>query len=166
MRGHDHSRPGVRVQDHTSRLFNTPDNDLGHVITRIQRIGSDLLVGQDIQWECAAPPDLDRIKLTTEQCLQIYLIFKEALRNIARHARCSTVSLSVSIERQSLEVKIHDNGCGLIGKLMCQSAIHRRSGGGLRNIQSRAAELGGSLEIASAVGWGTRLTLTLPIDAR
>jgi signal transduction histidine kinase len=160
----DHVKSGDHYRYDTARLFHPPDNDLKNVIHCIQRIAGDLLADQGIRWEFAAPPDLDRINLTSEQCRQLYLIFKEAIRNIARHARCSTVSLSVSIKGRWLEVKIHDDGCSLIGKLLCQSSVHKRDGGGLRKIQMRAAELGGALEIASAFDWGTRLTLTLPLD--
>jgi hypothetical protein len=164
LKEEENSKTDDHLKDEAERLFNPPDNDLKNVIHCIMRFGSDLFTGQDIRWELAAPPDLDQIHLKTEQCRQLYLIFKEALQNIARHAGCSAVSLSVSIRGQWLEVKIHDNGSGLIGKLMCQSTIRRRSGGELRNIQTRAAELGGALEIASAYEWGTRLTLTLPLD--
>jgi len=145
-------------------LFDPPDNSLRNVVLGIQQFASDILVAQGVQWELTAPPDLDRIKLTTEQCRHVFMIFQEALQNIVRHSRCSTVSFSVSIGLQKLEVKIHDNGRGLIGQLLRNSAIHMRSGGGLRNIQMWAEKLEGALEIASAYKWGTSLTLTLPLN--
>jgi hypothetical protein len=144
--------------------FDPPDNCLKNVVLRIQQFAGDMLVAQGVRWELATPSELDQINLSAEQCLHLFLIFKEAIQNIARHAGCSTVSAEVSVRKQLLEVKIHDNGCGLIGKLLGKSTIHRRSGGGLNKIRRRVAEMGGALEIASALGWGTRLTLTFPLN--
>ncbi len=131
----------------------------------VQQFGADLLTPQDVKLEVTAPPDLDRVKLTTEQCHHLVLIFKEALRNIAVHAHCSTACLAVSIADQRLEIEIHDDGSSLIGKLLCKPATFRRSGGGLRDAQMRAVSMGGVLEITSALGWGTRLRLTIPLNA-
>ncbi len=157
-------RSNQHLWSYTARSFDLLHNNLENVIARFRQLAADLFQAQDIQMQLSVPPDLERINLTAEQCHHLILILEEALQNIAAHAYCSTVSIAFSIEGRRLEVKIHDNGSGLIGKLLCKPAILRRRGGGLRDVQVRVAELGWALEIASAPGWGTGLTLKLPLQ--
>jgi signal transduction histidine kinase len=91
------------------------------------------------------------------------LIFKEALNNIARHAHCATVALNISVTRRRLLAELRDDGRGLAGDPQHEGSVNGRGGNGLGNMQARAAELGGALEIASTPGRGTRLTLTIPL---
>lgn len=142
-------------------------DDLKNVVLRIRQFAADVLESQDIRWDFTLPSEPERIKLTPEQRRHIFLIFKEALNNIARHARCANVALSVSVTRRRLLAEIRDDGHGLAGnppgELAGEPGANGYGGNGLRNMQARAAELGGTLEIASTPGQGTRLILTIPL---
>ena len=141
-------------------------DDLKNLVLRVRQFAADVLEPQGIAWEFTAPPDLERIKLSPEQRRHLYLIFKEALNNIARHARCASAALSISIAHHRLLIVILDDGCGLNDKPSDKPSTNGRGGrggNGLQNMKARALELGGALEIDSALGQGMRLTLTIPL---
>ena len=90
---------------------------------------------------------------------QLLGIASEALSNLVRHAQASraTVGLTLGEGGHIAELWIEDNGIGFdpsrVGKLGHQ---------GLANTRERAAEIGGSLVIASKPGSGTRVTVVVP----
>ena len=79
---------------------------------------------------------------------------REALSNAARHAAASRVEVLVVVRDDELVLHVIDNGVGL-------GPSTRRSG--LRNLASRAEQLGGSLSIETAPGAGTHLTWRVPL---
>jgi signal transduction histidine kinase len=81
-------------------------------------------------------------------------VLGEALTNVARHAKASHVDVSLRATAEEVVLTVADDGVGM-------SPNGRRSG--LRNIAQRAEELGGTLELDSAPGQGTRLTWRVPI---
>lgn len=96
-----------------------------------------------------APPVLEAV------CQIAY----EAVSNVARHARASTVRISAHELDSQFQLTVEDDGCGfLVGHV-------DHEGLGLRNIQQRARIHGGRVKISSAPGCGTRITLTLPLPA-
>jgi len=103
----------------------------------------------------AAPPDI-----RAEARLQLLQIAREALSNIARHAKASRASVGISVEGPVVRLVVADNGRGFDPNLP-RDAGHQ----GLRNMADRAAELGGELVIESAPGAGTRIIVRLPLAA-
>ena len=87
----------------------------------------------------------------------LYRIAQEALANVYRHGRASEISLRLAFGEGSVRLEVSDNGVGFAAG--DEQAL---SGRGLRNMRQRAAELGGTLDIASAPGQGTRIAVTIP----
>jgi signal transduction histidine kinase len=138
-------------------------DDLSNVILRISALASEVLEGQGITCEIQTPPEPEKVKLTPEQRRHLYLIFKEAFINIVRHADCTSASLIITVADHRLVAEIRDDGCGFAEATPREGVRPSRGGHGLENMQARAAELGGQLQIESAPGQGTRLTLTVPL---
>lgn len=139
-------------------------DDLSNVVFRVRQFASDLLEPQRIKLDFQAPPDLEKIKLNPEQRRHLFLIFKEAINNIALHAECSSVTLSISVSHSRLIVEIRDDGRGFSDVAATEAPTDGRAGGhGLENMQSRAAQLGGHLSVDSSPGHGTCLKLMVPI---
>ena len=92
--------------------------------------------------------------VTAEVAEHVLATVREALSNAARHARASRVEVSVALRARTLQVVVEDDGVGL-------PADCARSG--LRNLASRAAELGGELRLDSGRLEGTRLTWEVPV---
>jgi ligand-binding sensor domain-containing protein/signal transduction histidine kinase len=93
--------------------------------------------------------DLDRRR-------DLFLIYKEALTNIAKHAQCTNVQIVLRREHGLLKLRIADDGIGF------DVERSKRQGNGLGNLRQRAEKIGGHLAIESAIGKGTKVEVTLP----
>ena len=101
----------------------------------------------------------------TERRLDAYLeamIFRavqELLGNSVRHSQAGTIRLQVDLGRDLARISVDDDGKGFDPESL-------KSGGnlGLKLIEERAEMLGGSFEIDTAAGKGTRVTFTVPIS--
>ncbi|WP_208619017.1 sensor histidine kinase, partial [Streptomyces hygroscopicus] len=79
----------------------------------------------------------------------------EALTNTARHARATSVDVTVEVTGTELRLEVADNGCGV------NPAVTRRSG--LANLRHRAEELGGSFSLRPNEPTGTIVEWTAPL---
>ena len=84
-----------------------------------------------------------------------YFVCSEALVNIEKHAGASRVRVSVSRDRHVVRVVVEDDGMG---------GADPDRGSGLRGLADRVETLGGTFEVKSARGQGTRLTAEIPLD--
>jgi signal transduction histidine kinase len=85
---------------------------------------------------------------------QVFLIFKEAVHNAARHANCSSVEIEIKMERNGMALTVQDNGTGF-------DTGSDSDGHGLASMRTRARNLNGNVEISSGTR-GTMVTLTVP----
>jgi signal transduction histidine kinase len=83
---------------------------------------------------------------------ELYHITIEALNNTLKHAGASRVSVCLCSNQDRFELKITDDGCGF-------DPAQAHSGLGLRSMRERVECLDGSLEILSAPGAGTQVTV-------
>jgi signal transduction histidine kinase len=99
-------------------------------------------------------PGLDT--LDTEKQLQIYRIVQEALTNVEKHAQATMAAVTVQIPGPEIHIGISDDGKGF--NPPGNSSMTQ----GIRGMKSRAAILGGTLEIVSEPGQGTMIQLRIP----
>jgi signal transduction histidine kinase len=85
-----------------------------------------------------------------------YRIAQEALMNVARHAQAKACHIRLALDDDCLQLEITDDGLGLTET--------RTPGVGLRSMQERAAELGGTCVIEAAPDGGTKVMAKLPIS--
>ena len=98
----------------------------------------------------------DRLPLEFKR--DIFLIYKEALNNIVRHAGANAVEIEIDCKRNRLQMRIADNGQGF------NNLDHEfREGNGLRNLRMRAQAIGGSLKVRSSLNEGTTVQLMVPM---
>ncbi|QHT66686.1 hypothetical protein GXP67_08445 [Rhodocytophaga rosea] len=138
--------------------INPKNDDLSHLTARMTRYASELLEAKGIAYKMNAPDYYGQVKLSMEQRRDFYLIFKEALNNLAKYAQCSQAWVEISLQRHCLQLVIRDNGIGFEPHLYTER-------NGLRNMRKRAENLKGTLLIQSAPGEGTMLQLSFPISA-
>jgi hypothetical protein len=86
----------------------------------------------------------------------LYLIYKECLQNVVKHARATVVDIRLAEEGDRLCLSISDNGVGF-------DETNIKLGNGLRNMHNRATRIGGTMEIHSKLQQGTTLKLTVKI---
>ncbi|MET8145715.1 GAF domain-containing protein [Sphaerisporangium sp. NPDC005288] len=85
---------------------------------------------------------------------QVLAVLSESLSNVVRHAKATRAEVVARTRDDRLTLIVEDNGVGLSGG-------GRRSG--LRNLEERAAGLGGTFELDAPAGGGTRLTWSVPL---
>lgn len=94
-----------------------------------------------------------------EQTAEVINIVREAISNSLRHSKAQTLVVRIQRGDDAVALAVQDDGTGF------DFAAGDKRGHGLENIRSRAEALGGSLQIVSTPGKGTRVSLTLPIIA-
>ena len=90
----------------------------------------------------------------------LYLIFKEAVNNAAKHAQATEVVASFAHDNNRLRMTIIDNGKGLDAD---GSASGTMGGNGLRNMRARAAEMKADLRFSGSPEQGTTIDLVVPL---
>jgi two-component system NarL family sensor kinase len=88
----------------------------------------------------------------------IFRTVQEGLRNAAKHSHARHVDVTVEVGRDRAEAVVADNGRGFAGQP--DGAEHM----GLRMLEDLAADAGGTLQVVSVPGQGTRLTLEVPLS--
>jgi signal transduction histidine kinase len=86
----------------------------------------------------------------------VYRVVQEAIHNCEKHAAPTRVRISIRQQPGQLSVDVEDNGRGF-------DAASRPGGLGILGMRERAAMLGGTLDVGSALGRGTKVTLRLPL---
>ena len=93
----------------------------------------------------------------------LYRIVQEALTNAARHAHATHVEVRIRLEPQAIGCSVADDGVGFDAAAVL--APGGRHGLGLVGIRERLDPIGGALQVTSAPGAGTRLSVTVPLEA-
>lgn len=121
-----------------------------------------------LEWYCEASeaqtgirvvfrhPNLD-LRFSQNAELLIYRIVREAFNNTYQHGEADLICIDLGYQDGRLTLIISDNGCGF-------DPAKATDGVGLLCMRERAMILGGTLDIASAPGKGTRITLTCPLE--
>ena len=98
-------------------------------------------------------------KVSDRVATAAYRIAQEALTNVARHSKASRVDVSLRAEGEILTLSVEDDGRGFDLRELPESV-----GLGVVGMRERAELIGGTLEIRSRPGEGTRVHLKVPVD--
>ena len=85
---------------------------------------------------------------------------RELLFNVVKHAEASSATVRVSQNEHEITVDVTDDGVGFAAG----EVVGRKAGFGLFSVRERLGLIGGSLDIESADGEGTRARITCPVD--
>lgn len=120
------------------------------------RIASQLRSDDRIHWSERIELGADPLGSRRER--QLYLIIREAISNVRRHSAAKRASLTLVRRGDVLELEVADDGQGFDRERVPERSV------GLRSMEERVADLGGSMIIDTAAGQGTRLRATFPLD--
>lgn len=137
-----------------------PEQDrLADLYHRMRRFASDLFGSNGVRIQFCGPGEERNPELSAEMRRQIFLIFKESLRNIARHSGCTEVAIDFRLEKGWLGLTVKDNGHGF-------DLARAGAGHGLASMEQRAKRLGGQLMVDSMPGEGTVICIVAPLTDR
>jgi len=134
------------------------DGDLAAILGNVRHRmrGAIEHSGVCFRWQVGELPQLS--SLTPGAVLVIQRIVLEALTNSLRHASARVVTVTTQLDGSWLQIGVSDDGIGFDEATIVP-------GRGLQNLRQRARGLGGTVEICSARGAGTRVILRLPCEA-
>jgi signal transduction histidine kinase len=134
--------------------LNRADNSsLQDLRLRMQETAKAMLTGLVLQFPFEEKDAARRLSLAAKR--QLFLIFKEAIHNVLKHANATRVEIRLAAGRDHLVMTVHDNGRGF-------NAQAASSGTGMSSMRDRAETLHGNLEIDSQPGQGVTLTVRVP----
>ena len=156
-----------KISDNTSKISENisdiiwsmkPNGDFSlSPAARIKNIVSDVLGPTDIKYEVNADAKLDA-QISCIICRKnLILIVKEAINNILKYSGAKQVSISLLPINDKAVLTIKDDGKGM----NVEDCI--RKGNGLGNMKRRTEEIGGELQIISAINEGTTIVSKFPV---
>jgi len=102
--------------------------------------------------------DIDEYEFSGVDKMHVVNIVKEALNNAMKHAQASLVRVSWRCEEGWHELTVRDDGRGFTA-----NTVDGSRGSGLDIMEERVSLLGGHLEVDSALGEYTQITLRFPV---
>jgi PAS domain S-box-containing protein len=98
------------------------------------------------------------ITLSPEKSTAVFRIFQEILTNVARHAHASRVEVRLTVQGGHLNLKVSDNGRGIV-----EDKVTGAASLGLLGMRERAMIFGGQVNVVGAEGRGTTVTVCIPL---
>jgi len=136
---------------------------LSDLAQRMREFAGDVFTPREIEFSFRAPAGGLEIRLEADVRRQLYLIFKEAVNNAARHSQCTLVEIELDVAQGRLLLHVRDNGRGFDPN---GEAATGRNGNGIASMRARARALGGELEIIPQANQGMAVKLNLPLSPR
>ncbi|MEZ4870373.1 MAG: response regulator [Caldilineaceae bacterium] len=93
----------------------------------------------------------------------LYRVLQEALTNVARHAEATHVLIQLQTTKESVALRVVDDGCGFdVGQSLAQSELG--GGMGLLSMRERVTLLGGSFVVEAQPGAGAKVCVEIPLE--
>lgn len=137
------SRKIVSSLDDIVWSIDARNDTLGDLTDRMQDYINNVLPHKEVSYQFE---DINMAeKLTVSMKENLYLIFKEAINNIAKHSNASKVEVVLKNENGTFDLYIHDNGKGTVPE--------KKTGHGLRNMKMRAKRINADISFENKDGF-------------
>lgn len=156
------NRIGEEVQHSSQALddivwsININNDTIEQTVARMRRYVAELFEAANIGYTIQLDDNLGKKKLNMEQRRDFFLVFKEVINNISKHADATNVFIRVWLDKQYLFLEVRDDGKGFDPR----SVTHRN---GIKNMNNRIRKWKGSIRFESAPGQGSQILVQLPV---
>lgn len=127
-----------------------------NVLQRMNQFASEMADTKNIGLNLKSDESLSDTRLTMKYRKNLYLFFKEAINNAAKHSEAKNISVGIFKKEHHIELMIKDDGKGFDTNLAS-------NGIGMSSLKRRAEELNGYFKIQSQPGKGTKIWLVFKI---
>ncbi len=135
-----------------------PENDnLYRLMQRMEEFSYPIAEAKEIELVFLMDKSIYDIKTDMVKRKNLFLVFKEAFNNAVKYSNAGNIEVAFKLKQKKiLMMQITDNGCGFDHEKI-------KPGNGLKNMEKRAAEIKGKLQVESAVGSGTSVNIVCKI---
>ncbi len=131
-----------------------PENDrFKNILQRMRTFASGILEAKHIDLKFEASSALSGLKLSMDKRKNLYLLFKEAVNNVAKYSAGKNCTIKLWLEGKILNMEIADDGIGF-------DMNDHIGGNGLLNMRKRSEEMNGEVSIHSIKENGTTIQLS------
>lgn len=137
--------------------INPQYDDLDNLFIRMKRYAADMFDGKNIAARLTFPDNTANLTMQMDQRRDFYLIFKEAVNNLAKYSKATEAIVEIAHDRDAISLIVSDNGRGF-------DMQTTRLGNGIQNMRQRAEKWRGRLDVKSSSGKGTQIQLAMEIS--
>jgi signal transduction histidine kinase len=148
----DNSTRMMEAMDDIVWSINPMNDSMQKVTARMREFATGVLEAKNIDYTFKVDEAVNELKLDMEARRDLFLLFKEAINNLAKYSNCTNADIDIRVAKSFLSMRIYDNGVGF-------RIDEADSGNGLINMKKRAQSLKGTLKIESEINAGTVVTL-------
>ncbi|HVG12084.1 MAG TPA: triple tyrosine motif-containing protein [Flavisolibacter sp.] len=152
----DYTQQSMQAMNDIVWMINTRNDRFENIMVRMRTLAAEFAEASDCELHLDFDERLTHVKLNMEERKNFYLIYKEAVNNIAKYAGCKSVWVDMKLDANIVTLKIRDNGKGF-------DVANTNNGNGMFNMNKRAQMLKGALTVVSTVGEGTTLQLKFKV---
>ena len=149
------SRQAIELMNDIVWSINPKNDRMDMIIIRIRQYASEMLEAANISFSIEMDEECKNLNLPVEKKKEFYLIFKEAINNLAKYSGAQKANIQLKYNNRILTLIISDNGKGF-------DTSEKFQGNGLKNMKARAGQLKGKFSIISLPHEGTIVTLNIP----
>ena len=175
LRGISDEIPKGGPADHLNHL----EDLTGHALDELQRLIAglrpshldDLGLSAALRWYAGEVEERSPVSVRVEiegdepsmpslVKVGLFRVSQEALTNVVKHASADEALVRVAYREREIELEVADDGLGF------DAPGADRPSWGLVGMQERVALMGGEFDLSSRIGEGTRISVTVPLDAK
>ncbi|HYV91173.1 MAG TPA: tetratricopeptide repeat protein, partial [Chitinophagales bacterium] len=138
--------------------MNAKNDTMENLFSYIHTYALDYFENQDIKLQISLPEKTPDIVMSGMMRRNIFLVVKESLNNITKHAHATEVSMKIELNGSGVNINFLDNGKGF------EMEKTRKFGNGLKNMESRMTDINGTFRIESVPGKGAKTFISFPLS--
>ena len=145
---------------HTAAALHPSELEKVGLVKSLERYANSF--EQDTGIRCQFKEDGSILRMEAATELGIYRVLQEALSNVRKHSRATSVLMEISLRRGAILASVGDNGIGFdMNDRRATGSAHL----GIAGMEERARMLRGNLAVHSASRMGTQVDLTMPLTS-
>jgi PAS domain S-box-containing protein len=149
------SREGISEIRCFLQSLDTREMSWRTLAAELRNLGTSMLEPHTISFDLKSVMEEDHGQPGSLLWINLIKIYKETLTNVVKHAKATSVTVTLQVLAHRILLAIQDNGSG--------GEVRQGKGRGLANMQRRASELGGTVDVSSAQGTRVLVEIPLPI---
>ncbi len=154
------ARDTTRALDEIVWTVNPANDTLDGLVNYLCKYAQEYLAVAGLRYRLEVPADLPVLPISPELRHNVFLVAKEALNNVVKHAHAASAHLRLHLEPGRFTLEIEDDGQGL------PPGAADKGRNGLRNMRKRMEDIGGVFRIGPGHERGTLACISAPVENR